>query len=423
MAYISLSRIRNNKTLVNGGLFSLFSFFNRGIGFLLLIILGNYIMPKEYGQLSLFSTVLMFLSYFVGLTTAGYFSVTYFQVDNINRRKDFSVICTITVVMFTFICFLFLLFGDWLSIWLKVDVSLLFVAIAIAFCNVFVQMNLDYMRLQERVSVYGLLSCSYAIFNMILTLYFIIGCDLNWKGRIYAQLLGDISYFFIAIIWFYKSHLFCFVKEWTRYQTILAWGIPQIPHLATNWIRQGCDRYIIEGSYSVADVGLFSFALNLVNIIIMIGIAFNNTNSVNTYKILASDLSNEMKRTNLRKQETMMIYIYALASVGVVVAGSALVPIVLPKYKAAVPYFMVLSIFGFLQCMYLVYCNYLFYFRCTRQLMYFTFFSSLIHLALSLCFTRYSLYALCAIYSISFLLMVGMVRKKSRVLLDENLNI
>lgn len=49
------------------------------------------------------------------------------------------------------------------------------------------------------------------------------------------------------------------------------WGIPLIPHLATSWIKQGGDRYIINYYYTLAEVGIFSFALNLSNIIDMIG--------------------------------------------------------------------------------------------------------------------------------------------------------
>ena len=58
-----ISQLRNNKILLKGGLFSLFSFFNQGVGFLLLIILAKYIVPAEYGTLSLFNTIVTFLGF------------------------------------------------------------------------------------------------------------------------------------------------------------------------------------------------------------------------------------------------------------------------------------------------------------------------------------------------------------------------
>ena len=83
-----ISSIKNNKTLINGSLFSIFSFLNKGIGFILLILLANFITPEEYGYLSLYTTILMFLSYFIGLSTNGYQSITFFKDSKEEVRKD-----------------------------------------------------------------------------------------------------------------------------------------------------------------------------------------------------------------------------------------------------------------------------------------------------------------------------------------------
>ena len=67
-----LNRLLGNKLLLKGALFSLFSFFNQGASFLLLIILANYIAPSDYGTLSLFNTIISFLGFLVSLSTHGY---------------------------------------------------------------------------------------------------------------------------------------------------------------------------------------------------------------------------------------------------------------------------------------------------------------------------------------------------------------
>lgn len=68
-----------NKSLLKGTLFSLFSFINKGLVFLLLLILANFIAPAEYGYLGLFSTVAMVVGYFVAMSSEGYFSVAFFR--------------------------------------------------------------------------------------------------------------------------------------------------------------------------------------------------------------------------------------------------------------------------------------------------------------------------------------------------------
>ena len=74
-----LKKLGESKTLLHGVLFSGFSFVNRGFIFLLLLILANFISPAEYGYLSLFSTVIMILGFFICLSSEGYMSVSYFQ--------------------------------------------------------------------------------------------------------------------------------------------------------------------------------------------------------------------------------------------------------------------------------------------------------------------------------------------------------
>ncbi len=412
----SFSRIRSNKTLWNGVFFSSFSFFNRGINFVLLILLANYILPTEYGMLSLFGTLVVFLSYFIDSSTHGYVSVSFFQSDEKNFKKDFSAICVITVVISIVISTLFIIFHNYLSELLRLEPILLYVGIAISFFSVFVQLNLDYLRIHEKISLYGVLSCSFAVLNMLLALYFVTRLKLNWHGYIYAQVACNSIFFLIALIWFCKDHLLSIPKELKRYKTIILWGLPLIPHLASSWIRQGCDRYIIDASHNMSDVGIFSFALNLTSIIIMIGTAFNATNSVDLYKVLSSDTDERTKKANLKKKEHIISVIYILATIIIMFTTITFVPLVLPNYTKSLPYFAILSVYGFMHCMYFLYCNYLFYFNQTKQLMYITFGTSVFHLILSLLLTRYSLYFTSAIYIISFSIMTLLVRKKARAI-------
>ena len=410
-----LFHITQNKTIRNGTLFSIYSFFNKGIGFTLLILLANYIMPTEYGLLSLFTTIVMFMGYFIDLNTHGYLSISYFKGSREGFRKDFSVICIVTIVMSVIMGLLLSLFHEPISRLLKFDVTFLFLCLVTSFCSVFIALNLDYLRVQEKVSLFGILSCSFAVLNMIFSLYLVINKDLNWKGRVYAQIACDVIYFIVSIIWFTKDRLFCFPEEWDRYKKILKWSIPLIPHMISNWIRQGCDRYIIEMNYTTADVGIFSFALNLTSIIIMIGVAFNSTNSVNLYHVLSStDIDEATKKSRLKKIERIIFLCYLFATIIIVLGVCLFIPMLLPHYLTSIPYFLILAIYGFMQCLYFLYCNYLFYFDKTKQLMYITLGSSIFHFILSLCFTRFSLYITCIIYVLTFTLITYFVRKKAR---------
>lgn len=411
----------HNKTVRNGGLFAIFSFFNRGISFVLLTILARYIAPAEYGELSLFNTVVTFLGYFVGLSTAGYVSVSFFKESKEKFREDFTTICLITFFVSSVILVLFLLSSQWLSGLLKVSVRFLFLGLLISFSNVFVGLNLDYFRVQEKLSLYGILSCSFALLNFVLALYLVIGRDLNWHGQVYALATCNVVFALIALFFFIKNKLFSIPKYWENFKKIIIWGLPIIPHLASGWVKNGLDRYIIEGSHTMADVGLFSYAMTLATVIIMIGQAFNQTNSVNIYQTLSSDDSKENKIKSLIRKERFLSLFFLGAVAVVIIGGIVFIPILMPKYTACIPYFVILSIYGFFQCIYFLYCNYLFYYGSTKQLMFITFGSSIIHLLLSLWLTRYSLYFTCIIYVISIIIVVLLVYMQSRKLLNSKM--
>jgi O-antigen/teichoic acid export membrane protein len=196
--------------------------------------------------------------------------------------------------------------------------------------------------------------------------------------------------------------------------SIILWGVPLIPHMAAIWIRQGLDRYIIESSHSMTEVGLFSFALNIVNIIIIIGSSFNNSFSVEIYQVLSSELKAAEKKHALYSKSKKMSVVFFVATVVVVIGCSLLVPLALPTYSKALPYFMILSIYGFVQCLYFLVVNYLFYYKKNKEIMYTTFGTSIIHLLLSLLLTKYSLFYTCVLYVFIQLLIVGTIYYRSR---------
>lgn len=420
-----IKRILYNKTIRNGGLFSLFSFFQKGMSFLLLIILANYITPEAYGFLSLFNTVVMFLGYFVGLNTAGYLSVSFFSQREKNEfKKDFTTIFLIIWISSFVIALILISFLSPISEVLSMTPLLLIVALLLAIFRVFTQMQLDYLRVREKVTAYGIYCCSNALLVALLSFSLVLAFNRGWYGCVEGQFIALGFFTTISLSCFYKWNLFDFKElSISKFKEILFWGIPLIPHLAAIWLRQGGDRYIIEYNHSMADVGFFSFALNLTNVIVMIGSSFNNSFSVNIFQTLSSGASNSQKQIKLHHQNRQIILIYLIATVIILAMVSLLVPILLPEYMPSVKYFMILSFYGLCQCFYFQYCNYLFYYRKTKNLMYITFGMSLIHLLLSLTLTPYSLLLTCCIYVIVQLLVLWLVRRKGLILIRENLTL
>ena len=103
-----IQRILNNKNFRNGALFALFSFFNTGINFVIMMVMARFIKPDSYGQLSLFTTMVSLLSIFICLNTNGFIGVNFFSSskEKIQRLLNVVVLTTLLtyMVMLTAMC-------------------------------------------------------------------------------------------------------------------------------------------------------------------------------------------------------------------------------------------------------------------------------------------------------------------------------
>ena len=417
-----LNRFASNKTLINGSLYSLFSFFGQGCNFLILILVAGYILPADYGKLSIFSTIATFMGYFIGLSTYGYVSISYFRETYSVFKKDFTAIFFIHILSLLVLALVATLLTDNMVKALETTRPLLFYALIISFGNILFNIHQDYLRIQERLKSYGIWSMANALLNFVLTMVFVLLLKQGWLGRINAQWVSITILGLLAFFSFYHAQLFSVDFSWKRYKTIVLFGLPMIPHLATIWIKQGLDRYIINYHYTTYEVGIFSFAISLVTVIVMIGSAFNATNSVTLYQILGNKTtSNVEKHMALRRQTKTIALVYIAASAAYVLCIVPICYLALPKYTPAIPYFRILCGYGLLQCFYFLYCNYMFFYKETKQLMYITFGSSLLHLALSLLLTQYSLYLTAIIYVLVQAVILVLVRHYAHRILQQNL--
>lgn len=327
----------------------------------------------------------------------------------------------ISIVML--LLFLIILFvgNSAIPLALHLSYNILLIAVNVAFFNVFVYFLLDYYRLKENVYLYGFFSCGSALLNFLLSIYLVKFQGESWEGRVYAEFLCTGSLGVFSIVFFIRNGFL--TKDIQDYlKPMLLWSIPLIPHLATTFIRQGCDRYIINTFHSMTDVGLFSFALNLANIISMVGFGFNQSNSVDIYKTLSDDkMPNESKLKRVNNQKRTFLFLYLGVALLIFLVCYLLLPRVLPKYESSLRYFPLLAIYGLFICYYLVYTNFLFFYKKTKNLMYITFASSILHLLLSLLLTKYSLYITSALYGFTQLLVVLAVRWQANKTISANL--
>lgn len=411
-----LSQLVHNKTIRNGSIFSLFSFLNSGVSFLIMLVMGRFIAPDSYGQLSLFTTIVQLLTIFICLGTNGIVSVDYFRENKKYIQGLVNVVMLSSLGVYTLLLLSVIFCSDLLKHYIGIDPQFQFYVISVCLLQIFINILLDVWRLEEKVINYGSFSILTTLLNLILTLLF-VGClRWDWKGRVYANVISCFVFAVAALIILIRKRYIVLALP-TKHQFLESYhfGIPLLPHSMSFWLRQGLDRYVINFFITGAVVGLYSFAYNFGNIIQIIGFSFNASNSVHIYQLLSSDSWD--KKMKLQRECRFLILFYTILSIVVYLAALIFIPIIFPQYADCIVYLLPLCVGSMFQCYYLVYVNVLFFYKTTKVLMYITFSSSLLHAVLSFGFTRYgAIYTSFVMVLSNFLIFVGVYVYSRRVL-------
>lgn len=383
-------RLLTNTTMRNGIIFSFFSFLNSGVSFLILLILANFLSPNEYGELNLFNSLLSILLVLISLSSDGLISIDFFQKDIIGLRKTINAVLLLSIGSFIVLTFILIIFSCILSIAIGISTYYQWLALLVCFLQNVAAVNLNIWRLEEKPFSYGIFSLLIVIFNLFFTLFFVASMDWGWAGRVYAQILVGGIFFIISFFLLIRGGYLKFILPTKNdFKSALHFGIPLIPHSMSFWLKQGLDKYVINFYHASAAVGVFSFSMNFSSILQIVGTAFNATNSVFIFKQLSKDKQQAIPL--LRKQTKMMIIIFGLITLLLLIGCSIFLPIFFPNYSNAVYYLFPLCGASFFSCIYLLFVNFLFFYKKTKVLMIITFSISLIHCALSLFLTKYSI--------------------------------
>lgn len=368
-------------TIKNGALFSIYSFVNKGISFVLLFFIANYINPQGYGFVSLFGTFVMIIGCVINLNTNGLVSVDYFkEKDKFPRTVNFvSFVTFIGAILFSSIV---VLFRNYFEPVIGLTLYYQLLGILVCFLTVFYNLQLDILRIKECIGQYGLYSIGYAILSFAITIILVIFLKQDWEGRIFAWVISILLAAVYSSYFLFKNALifnWSFKKKDVKH--CLAYGLPLTPHAIAGWLKMGVDRFFLNMFQSTAAVGLFSFSQNFGSIILMIGSAFNATTSVYIFKNLSSNDSTVKKK--LQKQTIVLILTYTCLAFLISIIAPILINIYFPKYSGCNPMIKYQCFGALFNCIYFQFVNFLFYYGKTKYITYITLSTAILHTALS----------------------------------------
>ena len=355
------------------------------VPFLMLPILTFYITPKEYGDLSLIETTIMFLLPFIMLNINGAINVEYFRQDNRTKYKQYVLnAIVLSFLSFLLISSLFFLFKIQISTWINIDIRWIEFLVLFTFLRVLSTVILVIFQASQRPKLYAYFSISQTLIDFSISYYLVVILQYSIAGRIAGVYSSFFLFMLLALYLLYKMDYFKekFTFKYTK--EILSFGIPLIPHAIGGMILAMSDRYFIAYFIDNSEVGLYTVAYQVSALLLLISMSINQAWSPMFFRLMK-----EGNHKKIDKVITILFFLFLFCTVFVYYFSSVIYTyfIDIRFHDSKIYFFYLLLGFAF-QSFYFLFTNYLFYYKKTVILSSITFLGALINLTLNYFFIK-----------------------------------
>jgi O-antigen/teichoic acid export membrane protein len=181
--------------------------------------------------------------------------------------------------------------------------------VAIAFFTIYGDQLSVFLILGKKARAFAFFNILKICIEVSLTLYFVIGRNWDWEGRIISSLITSSLFFCISLIYFYKQG---FIKMAIRIQYIkegLIFGAPLILHELGKFVVNQSDRLFIAKMVSLSEAGIYNIGYTVGSMVMLIINAYFNYYSPFLMERL-SDLTDDRKL-----QIVKLSYLYTLGCI------------------------------------------------------------------------------------------------------------
>jgi len=355
------------------------------IPFTLLPILTRFLSPESYGKLAMFQLLITGLAAFVslGLTSSYQRKAFDYNLD----RSELALFLGSAIQILIFLSLLMMamiyILQDYIVPLLGLEVEWVIISVGVIFFTTIVNFRLVNWQVNGYSKRYGLVQITQALLNMLLSIVFIVVLFFDFKGRLSAQIIAPALIALICIVSLKKDNLVNIFNWRPDYiADMLKFGIPLIPHTFGAFIIASADRFFINESLGLKEVGIYMVAVQLASIFNIVFDGINKAFVPWLYAKLTDNNSIELTKIVV-KTYLWFVVILSFGLIGsLFVAPTATLIIAGEQYIQATEVIGWLIMGQVLGGMYLMVTNYIFYMKRTDLLGYVTIGSGAINIAL-----------------------------------------
>ncbi|MFN8406491.1 MAG: oligosaccharide flippase family protein [Sphingobacteriaceae bacterium] len=373
--------LKNSPLFSNAAVYIFFNLIFNLVPFILMPILTRELPPADYGLVTMFGIFGNFILPFVSLNLFGSVAIKIHKSDD-QDVDQYLWNCILIISTAAIIILLFCLcFSPLIHTYLGLGTMTIVIGVIMVFAQSIYQLQNAVHQAKSQSIRYAFIASIALIFNLILTLIFVVYLKWAGMGRIYAQALSMVLVTIIALWILIRTRSLKFSYNSVHIRNGLKFGLPLIPHSIGGMIFFITDRVIMNRFIGLSEVGVYSVAFQLCGGLTLIASSFNLAYAPWLYKQLKSN-------SDLQKKAIIKftyLYFGGLFAIGALIYFSMLLVVpffVGDKFISAIKYFPCLLVANIFGSMYFMVCNYIFYAEKTKYLALITFLSAILNIPL-----------------------------------------
>lgn len=309
---IKVKQIWQSSLFRASGIYTIASFTNAAIPFLLLPVLTKYLSHSDFGVVAMFITYTGFLMPLVGINMEGAIARKYYS-DREHIAIYTGNCLLLSAVSFTLIIVLSFLFNDQLVHYTGIDGGWLQMGIILTLFQFIVMVALTLFQVKVKPFHYGFMQVSQSAINLGLSIALIVVFHFSWEGRLISQFSSSIICGIVALGLLLKNKDVRFSWNPVYVKHAIRFGASLIPHALGVLFIIYTMRFFLLHYVGMDQLGLFSVATQVSSILGFFTLSFNNAYVPWLYKKL--DMGTEEIRRSIVKLTYLYFAVIILAGV------------------------------------------------------------------------------------------------------------